>query len=113
MTRYLVALAVALLPQAVAPRPLEVPARTLPVPEDVSPAMQAVIGAPLSPTWNVVPKTREEWKTLSAPSANRNLAALRERFAITSEWMVVNGAQAYLLTPRAIPPENRNRLLVH
>ena len=113
MTRHLVALAVALLIQAVAPRPLEVPARTLPVPEDVSPAMQAIIGAPLSPTWNVVPKTTEEWKALSAPSANRNLAALRERFGITSEAMVVNGAQAYMLTPRAIPPENRNRLLVH
>jgi len=113
MTRHLVALAVALLIQAVAPRPLEVPARTLPVPEHVSPAMQAVIGAPLSSTWNVVPKTTEEWKTLSAPSANRNLAALRDRFGITSEPMVVNGAQAYMLTPRAIPPENRNRLLVH
>jgi len=113
MTRYLVALAVVLLSQAVAPRPLEVPARTLPIPEHVSPAMQALVGAPLSPTWNVVPKTIEEWKALSAPSANRNLAALRERFGITSESMVVNGAQAYLLTPRAIPPENRNRLLVH
>jgi monoterpene epsilon-lactone hydrolase len=113
MTRHLVALAVVLLSQAVAPRPLEVPARTLPVPEHVSPAMQAIIGAPLSSTWNVVPKTTEEWKALSAPSANRNLAALRERFGITSESMVVNGAQAYLLTPRAIPLENRNRLLVH
>ena len=113
MTRHLVALAVALLIQAVAPRPLEVPARTLPVPEHVSPAMQALVGAPLSSTWNVVPKTTEEWKTLSAPSANRNLAALRDRFGITSETMVVNGAQAYMLTPRAIPPENRNRLLVH
>jgi acetyl esterase/lipase len=113
MTRHLVPLAVALLIQAVAPRPLDVPARTLPVPEHVSPAMQAIIGAPLSSTWNVVPKTTEEWKTLSAPAANRNLAALRERFGITSDSLVVNGAQAYLLTPRAIPPANRNRLLVH
>src|SRR5512138_1592974 len=102
MTRHLVALSVALLSQAVAPRSLEVPARTLPVPEHVSPAMQALIAAPLSPTWNTVPKTTEQWKTLSAPSANRNLAALRERFGITSESLVVNGAQAYLLTPRAI-----------
>jgi acetyl esterase/lipase len=113
MTRHLVVLAVALLLQAVAPRPLEVPARTLPVPEHVSPAMQAVIGAPLSPTWNVIPKTTEEWKTLSAPSANRNLQALRERFGITTESIVVNGAQAFMVTPRTIPPENRNRLLVH
>src|SRR5215470_3598604 len=113
MIRHLLVLGIALLAQGVAPRSLDVPARTLPVPEHVSPAMQAVIGAPLSSTWNVVPKTTEEWKTLSAPSTNRNLAALRERFGITSESMVVNGAQAFMLTPRAIPPENRNRLLVH
>ena len=113
MARHSVVLAVALLAQAAAPRSLEVPARTLPVPEHVSPAMQALVGAPLSSSWNVVPKTTDEWKALSAPTSNRALPALRERFGITSESMVVNGAQAYLLTPRLIPPENRNRLLVH
>src|SRR5262245_21660649 len=106
-------LSVASQTQGVAPRSLDVPARTLPVPEHVSPAMQALIAAPLSSTWNVVPKTADEWKTLSAPSANRGLPALRERFGITSESIVVNGVQAYMLTPRVIPPENRNRLLVH
>src|SRR5262245_12006753 len=99
--------------QAVTQRPLDVPARALPVPDTLSPAMQAIVGAPLSPTWNVVPKTLEEWKALSAPTANRGLPALRERFGIASEAIVVNGAQAYLLTPRTIPPENRDRLLVH
>src|SRR5215510_10016033 len=113
MTRHLVALAVVLLIQAVAPRPLEVPARTLPVPEHVSPAMQALVGAPLSSTWNVVPKTTEEWKALSAPAANRALPALRERLGVASESIVVNGVQAYMVTPRTIPPENRDRLLVH
>src|SRR6185295_16850100 len=93
--------------------PLEVPARTLPVPTTVSPEMQAVIAAPLSPTWNDVPKSTEEWKTMSAPSAGRGLAALRERFAVKSESIVVNGVQAYMVTPQTIPPANRNRLLVH
>ena len=32
---------------------------------------------------------------------------------MTYEEIVVNGVTAYLLTPAAIPPENRNRLLVH
>src|SRR5262249_58698933 len=99
--------------EGVAPRSLEVPARTLPVPGHVSPAMQALIGAPLSSTWNVIPKTTEEWKALSAPTVNRALPDLRERFGVTAESIVVNGAQAYMVTPRTIPAENRNRLLVH
>jgi len=113
MTRHLVVLGIALLVQGAAPRSLDVPARTLPVPEHVSPAMQALVGAPLSATWNVVPKTPDEWKALSAPTSNRALPALRERFGVTSESVVVNGVQAYMVTPRTIPPENRNRLLVH
>ena len=71
MSRHLFVLGIAFVAQGIAPRSLDVPARTLPVPEHVSPAMQALVGAPLSPTWNVVPKTTEEWKALSAPTANR------------------------------------------
>ena len=93
--------------------PLNVPARTLPVPTTVSPEMQRLIGAPLSSTWNVVPKSEDEWKALSAPSAGRALPALRERFGVSSESVAVNGVPAYLLTPKVIAPENRNRLLVH
>ena len=92
--------------------PLSVPARTLPVPATVSPEMQRLIGAPLSATWNVVPKSGDEWKAMSAPSAGR-ASELRERFGVTSESVTVNGVQAYLLTPKAIAPENRNRLLLH
>ena len=40
----------------------EVPAKTVPVPDTVSPQMQKLIAAPLTPTWNVIPKTAEEWK---------------------------------------------------
>src|SRR5687767_6361344 len=99
--------------QTPAPQPLEVPARTLPVPDTVSPEMQRMIGAPLSGNWNTWPKTAEEWKTLSAPSAGRGLPALRERFKVKSEPITVNGVQAYLITPEDLPPENRGRLLVH
>ena len=77
--------------QTPAPQPLEVPARTLPVPDTVSPEMQRMIGAPLSGNWNTWPKTDEEWKKLSAPSAGRGLPALRERFKVKSEPMTVNG----------------------
>lgn len=99
--------------QSVTGGPLAVPARTLPVPDTVSPQMQQLIAAPLSATWNVVPKSTEEWKAMSAPSAGRGLPALRERFGVKSESITVNGVTAYLVTPQVIPPENRNRLLVH
>ncbi len=98
--------------QAPAPQPREIPARSVPAPTTVSAEMQALIGAPLSATWNVVPKSSEEWKALSAPSAGR-VAALRERFGIKTEPLTVNGVNAFMVTPPDIPPENRNRLLVH
>ena len=93
--------------------PLEVPARTIPVPTTVSPEMQTMVGAPLSGNWNTYPKSVEEWKKLSAPSAGRGVQALREKFGVTSEALTVNGVPAHMLTPKDIPPENRNRLLVH
>jgi acetyl esterase/lipase len=99
--------------QTPAPQPLEVPARTLPVPDTVSPEMQRLIGAPLSGNWNTYPKTIDEWKKLSAPGAGRGLPALRERFSVTTEAMTVNGVKAYMVTPKLLRPENRNRLLVH
>jgi monoterpene epsilon-lactone hydrolase len=98
---------------APAPSSLEVPARTLPVPDTVSPVMRAIIAAPLSPTWNVVPTSADEWKAMSAPSAGRGLPALRERFGVTSESVTINGVHAYMVTPQVMPPGNRNRLLVH
>ena len=99
--------------QTSAPGARAVPARTVPVPNTVSPEMQALIAAPPAPTWNVVPKSVEEWKAMSAPSPGRGLPALRERFDVKSESLTVNGVQAYMVTPAVIPPENRNRLLVH
>jgi len=98
--------------QTAAPQPREIPARSVPAPTTVSAEMQALIGGPLSATWNVVPKSIEEWKALSAPSAGR-VAALRERFGIKTEPLTVNGVNAFMVTPPAIPPENRNRLLIH
>jgi monoterpene epsilon-lactone hydrolase len=120
VARWLVFIAVAMVlllsagtAQTPARGPLEVPARTLPVPTTVSPEMQALIAAPLSATWNVVPKTADEWKAVATPGRGGNLPALRERFGVKSEPMTVNGVRAYMVTPNVIPLENRNRLLVH
>ena len=88
------------------------PARILPVPTTVSPQMQKIVGAPISPTWNVLPKTAEEWKVqvnAAAAAAVRLLHAMRDQLRVKSELLTVNGVKVYVLTPEMIPPENRNR----
>jgi epsilon-lactone hydrolase len=73
--------------QTAAPGPREVPARLLPVPTTVSPQMQKIIGAPISPTWNVLPKTAEEWKAqvnAAAAEAVRRLPAMRDELRVKS-----------------------------
>jgi acetyl esterase/lipase len=102
--------------QTPAPGPREVPAKTVPVPDTVSPQMQTLIAAPLNPTWNVSPKTAEEWKAhvdASAAALMRGLPALREQLRVKVEPMTIDGVKAYMLIPEVLPPENRNRLLVH
>jgi epsilon-lactone hydrolase len=94
----------------------EVPAKTVPVPDTVSPQMQKLIAAPLTPTWNVIPKSTDEWKAqvaTSAAAAMRDLPALREALRVKVEPTAIDGVKAYTVTPEVIPPENRNRLLVH
>jgi len=41
------------------------------------------------------------------------LPALRETLGVKVEPMTIDGVKAYRVTPAAIPPENRNRLLIH
>ncbi|HEX2827421.1 MAG TPA: alpha/beta hydrolase [Burkholderiales bacterium] len=96
--------------------PREVPARALPVPDTVSPQMQKIIGAPLSATWNNYPKTPEAWKAetnKAAAAAAKRLPAMRAALGVSIEPATIAGVKAYLLTPAVIPPQNRNRLLVH
>jgi acetyl esterase/lipase len=108
--------ATTLMAQNPTPGPRNIPARTIPVPDTVSPQMQKLIAAPLSPTWNVIPKTAAEWKAqvdAGAAAAMKALPALREKLGITVEPVTVGGVKAYMVTPRNIPPENANRLLIH
>jgi len=94
----------------------DLPARSVPVPDTVSPQMQKLIGAPLTPTWNVIPKTAEEWKTqvnAGYEATMKSLPALREALGVKVEPITLDGVKAYMVTPSSIPPQNRNRLLVH
>jgi acetyl esterase/lipase len=95
---------------------LDVPARHLPVPETPSPQMQKLIGAPLRPGWNVLPKSADEWRAMTdagAEAARKTLPALIARMKVTVEKTTIEGVRAYIVTPESIPPVNRNRLLIH
>src|SRR3954467_8623162 len=94
----------------------DVPAKTLPVPETVSPQIQKLIAAPLTGTWNVIPTTPEGWKEqvkAGYDATMKALPALREMMKVKVEPTTLDGVKAYLVTPETIPPQNRNRLLVH
>src|SRR5262245_22628244 len=96
--------------------PREVPAKSIPVPTTVSSQMQRVIAGPPAPTWNVIPRTGDEWKAqVSAAAAEtiRGLPAIREALHVKVESSSIGGVKVFVLMPEAIPAANRNRLLVH
>jgi acetyl esterase/lipase len=106
----------AVAPLAFAQSPRDIPAKSLPIPETVSPQMQRLIGAPLSPTWDVIPTTAAGWKeqvNAGYQATMKGLPALREALKVKVEPVTVGGVKAYMVTPETIPPQNRNRLLVH
>jgi epsilon-lactone hydrolase len=101
--------------QNTAPGSRDLPARTIPVPDTVSPQMQKLIAAPPPPTWDVIPKTVEEWKAqvnAGAAAVVQTLPALREKLGVKVEPLTIDGVKAYMVTPENIPAENRNRLLI-
>jgi len=94
----------------------QLPARPLPVPDTASPAMQALIAAPLPPWWNTHPKSAQEWKEFVQQRTVISVkiaAALREKMGVKVEPTVIGGVNAYIVTPREIAESNRNRLLIH
>lgn len=96
--------------------PREAPAKSIPVPLTGSPQMQALIAAPLRPGWNVLPKNAEEWRAATAAGAAATLALLpgmQERLHVKVEPTTIAGVRAFIVTPETIPPENKDRLLVH
>jgi monoterpene epsilon-lactone hydrolase len=102
--------------QTAAVTPREVPTRTLPVPTTVSPEMQRLVAAPLTPGWNVIPKSGEEWKAAankSAAATVQRLPGFRERLHVKVEAMTMDGVRVSIVTPDVIPSGNRNRLLIH
>src|SRR3989442_2766038 len=102
--------------QTPAAAPRELPAKTVTVQATVSRQMRRQIAGPLTPTWNVIPTTAEGWKeqvNAGYQATMKALPALRETLGVKVEPMTIDGVKAYRVTPAVIPPENRNRLLVH
>jgi acetyl esterase/lipase len=97
--------------------PRTVPGRVIPVPGTTSPQSQAMIAGPYrAPGWNANPKTAAEWKELISKLADAGAEprrAAREKLGVTMEPGVIGGVKVFTLTPKEIPPENRERLLVH
>jgi monoterpene epsilon-lactone hydrolase len=96
--------------------PLQVPAKTLPVPADVSPEMHRLIGAPRNPAWNVLWKTGEDWRAAAdkrAAGTVQTIRAMRERLHVAVKPETRGGVKVYVVTPDVIPPEHRDKLLIH
>lgn len=107
-------------PQAVVPPSQtagrEVPPRSIPVPTTVSAQMQAIIAQPLSPNWNVVPATTDEWKARVDKATSNVLAELpllREALGVTVVPATMAGVKVFVVTPRVIRPRNSDRVLLH
>jgi epsilon-lactone hydrolase len=94
----------------------EVPAKVIPVPDTVSPQMQKLISAPPRPTWNVIPKTIDEWKAEVNAGATARVARLKpmaEALRVKVDPITIDGAKAFEVKPEEIAPDNKDRLLVH
>lgn len=93
------------------------PAKTMSNPAaDVSPDLQAMIGAPFPPHFNADPKTPAEWKQLietRAKQAIAGLPALKKKLGVKVEDTRIGGVHCFIVTPDKIPPANRRRLLIH
>ena len=97
--------------------PLDVPAKALPAPTaDISPGMQAFVGAPLNPNWNKLWKTGEEARVFAdkqAADTVKTIPDLLARQHVKSEASTIGGVRVYILTPDDIPPENKDKVLIH
>jgi monoterpene epsilon-lactone hydrolase len=102
--------------QSPTPPARPIPARTLGTPTAVSPQMQAIASQPPRPDWNKPPSTAEGWRAFveaRAKPARENLPALLQSLGVEMHRTEMGGVPVFVLTPRQIRPENRNRLLIH
>ncbi len=97
--------------------PRDVPAKVLPVPTaDVSPAMQLFIARPLNPDWDKLWTTGAAWRAAANRQAAEVLPTIPPmlvRLQVTSTAATIDGVRVHVLTPAALPPGHRDKLLIH
>lgn len=104
------------LAENVALTPRQVPAKIVPVPGDVSPELQKLIAAPYNPNWNAQWTTGEAWRkaaNIQAAAVMENVPAMQARLGVTVQPTTIGGVRAYIVTPNDIPPEHRDKVLIH
>ena len=97
---------------------LQEPAKSLPAPttSDISPEMQKFIAAPLNPDWNALWKTGDEARAYALKQAAgvlKNIEEMKQRLQVSVEPKTINGVKVYVITPAVVPPENRDKVLIH
>jgi acetyl esterase/lipase len=94
---------------------LNVPVKEVPVPTTVSPQLGHFIATPIPPK-ETMPTTVEGWKALQkeadAEATQLSLAASAV-VGTTIEPTKVAGVSCFWITPKDVPTENKDRLLVH
>ena len=97
--------------------PLKVPGKDLPVPTaDISPAMQSIIKAPPRPFWQKLWKTGQEAREFAdalAMDVVKGIPSLQERMQVTVAPETIDGVRIHVITPKTIPPENQDKVLIH
>ena len=100
-----------------AAEPLQEPAKSLPVPtSDISPEMQNFIKAPLNPDWNKLWKSGEEaraFANIQAAGVMKGIQGMKDRMQVSVEPTTMDGVKVYVITPSTIPPENKDKVLIH
>jgi epsilon-lactone hydrolase len=100
------------------PGPRTVPGRVIPVPTaTVSPELATAIAQPYrAPAWNANPPNAAAWTKLVNQLAAQAAAAQpgwREKLGVTMTKGVMGGVPVFILEPKEMPPENRNRVLLN
>jgi len=122
LTKYLVLISIAAIGAYAAqtndgaPPPRQVPAKTIPVPTHVSPEMQKIIAAPQNPLGNTLWKTGAEARAAANERAAKTVVAIPamcERLHVKEEPGTIDGVKIYFVRPDVIPPEHRDKLLIH
>lgn len=90
--------------------------RSFPIPETVSSEMRPLVAEPPSSFWKSHPKNSQEWHFLINDHAQQNikrLPQLRKNMDVTVVKQTINGVNCFVVMPKLISDENRNRILLH